>query len=285
MIQDLKKELFEVLLFVNNVKKITLCEVNRTSGDLENAYTVEAAMSQEDEVKRQEFASNIKEIGRLLKEGREIRPTDIPVARVSYVLNITDTLGNHEKWLIVQQLGFEKSVKTSIVNAFQKHQLGMLPRGGVACLLEMKSVEKRHVERKKKAYCFLPLPFETNLPVHINGHFALDHEARRNLWRDEAGGPRSDWNNALLQDVVASCYITLLVEVRKFLNLPNTRNARSCTIDEILSKIELYETFFPRQLPSDEYWKALVDSVYQEMNGKKITNFTCCSNQTFRSHP
>ena len=172
-----------------------------------------------------------------MKTGREVLLTDIQVARVSYVLNITDTLGNQEKWLIVQQMGFEKSVKTGIVNAFKKHQLGMLPRGGVACLLENKSVGKRHVQRKKKAYCFLPLPFETNLPVHINGHFALDHEARRNLWRDEAGGYLSDWNNALLQDVVVSCYITLLVEVRNFLKLPIIQDAIPFTEDEILNTI------------------------------------------------
>lgn len=67
----------------------------------------------------------------------------------------------------------------------------MLPRGGVACLLESKN-SREQLERKKKAYCFLPLPLETDLPVHINGHFALDHEARRNLWRDVTGDYRTD---------------------------------------------------------------------------------------------
>jgi len=270
MMEELKKELFEVLLFVNNVKKITLCEVNRVSGDLENAYTVEAVMSEEDELKRRMFANYIKEIGRLLKKGGDGLATDIQVARVSYVLNITDTLGNQEKWLIVQQMGFEKSVEKSIVNACKKHQLGMLPRGGVACLLEKKSVQKCHVQKRKKAYCFLPLPLETNLPVHINGHFALDHEARRNLWRDEAGGYRSDWNNALLRDVVASCYITLLVEVRNFLELPIIQDGKPCIEDEILSKITFYETFFPRQPPKEQYWETLANSVFQEINRREL---------------
>lgn len=270
MMEELKKELFEVLLFVNNVKKITLCEVNRTNGDLENAYTVEAVMSEEDDIKRRAFANYIKEIGRLLKERRDALPTDIQVAKVSYVLNITDTLGNQEKWLIVQQMGFEKSVEKSIVNACKERQLGMLPRGGVACLLEKKSVQKCHLQRRKKAYCFLPLPFETNLPVHINGHFALDHEARRNLWGNEAGGYRSDWNSALLQDVVASCYIRLLVEVRNFLELPIIHDGNPCTEDEIMYKITLYETFFPHQPPKDQYWKTLVDSVYREINRREL---------------
>ncbi|KAL9966857.1 hypothetical protein ACROYT_G024987 [Oculina patagonica] len=269
MMDELKEELFEVLLFVNNVKKITLCEVNGTSGNLANAYTVKAAMSKEDEVKRQAFSKYIKQIGKLAREGSVVSPTDVPVARVSYVLHITDTLGNEEKWLIVQQIGFEKSVNTSIVNAFRDHQLGMLPRGGVACLLEKKN-PRHYVQRQKKAYCFLPLPFETNLPVHVNGHFALDHEARRNLWRDEAGGYRSDWNNALLLDVVASCYLTLLVEVRDFLKLPIGQDANPGTENEVLWKIYKYETFFPCQRPTDHYWKILVDSVYQEIDRREM---------------
>ncbi|KAJ7380165.1 hypothetical protein OS493_010876 [Desmophyllum pertusum] len=223
MMEELKNELFEVLLFVNN-------------------------------------------IGKLANERGQILPTEIPVAKVSYVLHITDTLGNEEKWLIVQQIGFDKSVNRSIVDAFKDHQLGMLPRGGVACLLEKKT--QRYVQRRKKAYCFLPLPLETNLPVHINGHFALKHESRRDLWTD--GGYRSDWNSALLSDVVASCYLTLLVEVRTFLKLPIAQGANPCTENEILQKIEAYESFFPRHPQTDQYWKTLVDSVYHEINRQKL---------------
>ena len=125
----------------------------------------------EDKTKRQDFANHIKQVAQLMKREE--------VANSPGCIN----------------------------NAFRRGDLSLLPRGGVACLLEKTSSDA--YEKCKKAFCFLPLPFETNLPVHINGHFALDHEARRNLWRDEAGGYRSDWNNVLLRDVVASCYLTL----------------------------------------------------------------------------
>ena len=266
MIEGLKKELFEVLLFVKNVRKITICEVDKASGKLANSYTVEAVLSKEDEAKREEFTDYIKQIGKSAKERGRIDPREIPVKKVSYVLDITDTCGNAEKWLIVQQVGFEKDVEESIVNAFRRQELGMLPRGGVACLLKRNS--RYTVRRQKKAYCFLPLPLETNLPVHVNGHFALDHEARRSLWRDEGdrGGYRSDWNNALLTDVVASCYISMLVKVRNLLKLPTTQDASPQTECEIIRKLNVYESYFPSKIPSDQYWKTLVHSVYQEMN-------------------
>ena len=266
MLEDLRKELFEVLLFVNNVKKITICEVHKNTGELVNFYSVETAMSKEDETEKQTFCERIKKVGTYPL------PSDIPAAKVSYVLNISDSFLNQEKWFIVQQMGFQKAVKKSIVNAFKRKELGMLPRGGVACILEKNS--KDNVERRKKAYCFLPLPFETDLPVHINAHFALDHEARRNLWKDEGGGYRSDWNNALLGDVVASCYLTLLTEVRAFLKLPVSKDGKPCTLTcsegEILQSIKAYESIFPLKPLSDPYWETLVDSLYAEMASNMV---------------
>ena len=188
------------------------------------------------------------------------------------MLNISDTFHHQEKWLIVEQVGFQKAVKKSIVNAFERKELGMLPRGGVACILGKNS--KDHEGRGKKAYCFLPLPFETDLPVHINAHFALDHEARRNLWRDEGGGYRSDWNNALLGDVVASCYLTLLIEVRAFLKLPVSTDGKPCTLTcsegEVLQSIKAYENFFPLKPLSGSNWEILVDSLYAEMASNEV---------------
>ena len=266
MMEELKRELFEVLLFVDNVKKITLCEVEKKSGKLVNDYTVEVTLTKEDEEKRKEFATVIKEFGNLIKQGQILR-TDRPFVKVSYVLKITDNCGKEEKWLIAQQVGFQGDVKSTIVDAFKKQKLGMLPRGGVACLLEKEYLEFP-VQRRNKAFCFLPLPLETNLPVHINGHFALDHESRRNLWRDEAGhvGYRSDWNNALLEDVVASCYIDMLVEVKKLLGFGPKRSTKN----KVLGKIRILESLFPQEPTTDHYWETLVDSVYQEMDNRKL---------------
>ena len=265
MMKDLKKELFEVLLFVNNVKKITLCEINKQSGKIENQYSVEAIMSGEDETKRQDFANHIKQVAQLMKR-EDFNLSDIKARKVSYVLNIADNIGSKERWLIVQQIGFEKEVPGCINSAFS--DLGLLPQGGVACLLEKTSNDA--YEKCKKAFCFLPLPFETNLPVHINGHFALDHEARRNLWRDEGGGYRSDWNNVLLGDVVTSCYLTLLEEVRAFLQLPSAAQIGPCIVQcsraEILRRVAAYERLFPLKPIKDPYWKTLVDSLYREVD-------------------
>ena len=271
MMESLKGELFEVLLFVNNVRKITLCDIDE-NGEVVNSYFVKAEISEKDSLVRQSFSTYVKDIGGSVKQNGNESPTEAAVKTCSYVLNLEDSSGNKERWLIVQRIGFERKVNDSIIDAYQKHDLGMLPRGGVACLLERSSVENEPVERKKKVYCFLPLPIETDLPVHINGHFALDHEARTNFWRNESGGYKRDWNNVLMSDVIASCYLTLLDKVRSFYHLPVTHTSEevtlSCSKDWLAANVDIFERLFPSMAQGNPYLITLVKSVYQEMDRK-----------------
>ena len=276
MMEALKGELFEVLLFVNNVRKITLCDIDEQSGKVVNSYFVEAEMTEEDATKRQQFATYVKQVAQTGDKIDQRFPGNIEVKKCSYVLRLRDSLGNEEKWLIIRQIGFDNEVPTSIVESYRKGDLGMLPRGGVACLLEKNSEQGGTTQgnTRKKAYCFLPLPIETGLPVHVNGHFALEHETRRNLWKSLSSDYRNDWNNGLLTDVIASCYLTLLDEVRYYLHLPVTHSAEGvtahCTEDDLVKKIEEYENLFPLVVPGNPYWETLVRSVYQGMDNKKL---------------
>ena len=270
MMEALKKELFEVLVFVNNVKKITLCDIDEDSGDILSKYSVEVVMSHEDEQKRHEFVNHLLQTGKSTKQKRSVL-LNTEVKKCSYIKTLRDSYGKEEKWFVVQQFGFEKPVPPSIAYAYQNHDLGLIPRGGVACLLEKNSTSVTPL-RKKKVFCFLPLPIETNLPVHINGHFALDHEARRNLWWDETSGYRSDWNNALLSDVIASCYLTLLDEVRRFYQLPVTPGELenlSCCEQDLAERFKDFEKLFPKFDGHDSHWNTLVKSVYKKMDEKR----------------
>ena len=274
MMKSLKEELFEVLIFVNNVRRITLCDIDPTTGERINVYSVAAVMSEEDETKRQEFATFVKNIRKSAEQPSDLYPSDIEVKKCSYVLNLQDNCGNQEKWLVVQQVGFEKQLQQSIRDAYRRGDLGMLPRGGVACLLEKSSTLNEPASKAKRAYCFLPLPLETSLPLHINGHFALAHESRRDLWRDEAGGYRTDWNNALLGDVISSCYLTLLDEVRGFFHLQISLNSApsklQCNKDALFTKIYEYEKLFPLYISEETYWATLIRSVYRGMDEKGL---------------
>lgn len=67
-----------------------------------------------------------------------------------------------------------------------------------------------------RAFCFLPLPISTGLPIQVNAYFELSSN-RRDIWfgSDMTGGgrKRSDWNIYLLENVIAPAYGHLLEKV------------------------------------------------------------------------
>ena len=103
---------------------------------------------------------------------------------------------------------------------------------------------------KGQAFCFLPLPAETGLPVHANGYFELSAN-RRDIWYGTdmmgAGKLRSDWNCALLEDVVAPSYVELLL----------------CARTAVPSMAQYYQ-LWPQQRPA-EPWGLLVDQLYASL--------------------
>ena len=278
MMDALKGELFEALLFSSNLRKITSCEIDHND-EVVNSYFVEARISGEDSAARQQFSAYVKECGKS-REINAVSPINVKVERCSYVLWLRDSLGYEEKWFIVQQIGFEKEVKPIIVQAYQKKQLGMLPLGGVACRLEKNPNERKESQTKGtngKAYCFLPLSVETELPVHINGHFALEHEGRRNLWPVSRDDHLSHWNIAVVTDVITSCYLTLLEKVRAFhhLPLPEVGNHAivTCSTTALIISINAYEELFPKMITGNTYWTILAMSIYQGMDCKALRLF------------
>jgi sacsin len=71
-----------------------------------------------------------------------------------------------------------------------------------------------------RAFCFLPLPTFTGLPLHVNGYFELSSN-RRDVWHGTdmagVGRLRAQWNEALLQLVVAPAYVELLAHAAQLL--------------------------------------------------------------------
>ncbi|CDP11009.1 unnamed protein product [Coffea canephora] len=98
-----------------------------------------------------------------------------------------------------------------------------------------------------RAFCFLPLPINTGLPVHVNAYFELSSN-RRDIWfgNDMAGGgkKRSDWNMHLLEDVAAPAYGRLLEIVA-----------------QEIGPCDLYFSFWPTAV-GVEPWGLLVRRLY-----------------------
>lgn len=68
-----------------------------------------------------------------------------------------------------------------------------------------------HVSTSGQAFCFLPLPIYTALPVHVHGYFAVNDNRRGIKWpgHDE-NSAEARWNRALIRKLIAPAYSVLL---------------------------------------------------------------------------
>jgi len=158
----------------------------------------------------------VKETARKLKDG-ECLLKDVDVHEVSYRLITEDSDGSSDEWIIVQRLGFDNpdQVPDSVNSAYNCRDFALLPRGGVA--YRTTSNHKRG-NNPSQLFCFLPLPIQLQLPVSINGDFVLDYETRRHLWSSEMADYETEWNNCLMEKIVAPAYSDLKVQT-KFLTV------------------------------------------------------------------
>ncbi|XP_049341092.1 sacsin-like, partial [Astyanax mexicanus] len=162
---------------------------------------------------------------------------------------------NTQSWFLYSSFGTKDSLRM-----FQREQQGSkfsLPIGGVAVPLQQEAQNVWSPDESctvGQAYCFLPLPIETGLPVNINGSFAVSSN-RKALWQS---GIKGEWNKALLQDATASAYITTLLELKKM-----SQNGKLQNYD--------YYTFWPNAEKVRKAFQPLVAAFYSAITQINMT--------------
>ncbi|GLC59948.1 hypothetical protein PLESTB_001557000 [Pleodorina starrii] len=136
-----------------------------------------------------------------------------------------------ERWLVCNALG-GGGARELALKSFRNHGTKMVPWVGVAARLAPEAADADDAAMVAaaavkggngadggldgRAFCFLPLPIRTGLPVHVNGYFELSSN-RRDIWyggdMSGAGAARSCWNVALMSDALAPCYGRVLAAV------------------------------------------------------------------------
>ncbi|XP_053728791.1 sacsin isoform X1 [Synchiropus splendidus] len=257
LLDKLKTDGAELLMFLNHMEKISICEIETATGELKVLYSVTAKISDGDRLKRKQFHASV--IDSVTKK----KPlTSIPVQQITYTMDIGDTDGNLTTWMICNRSGFPnmEKVSKSVISAHKNEDITLFPRGGVAACVS------HNYRKPHRAFCFLPLALETGLPFHVNGHFVLD-SARRNLWRDDNGvGVRSDWNNNLMTSLIAPACVELLLQVkrRSFPGPDPTMSVIQGTpLHVVKDTLRKFLSFFPaNRLDVQPDWYCLVKAVY-----------------------
>ncbi len=205
-----------------------------------------------------------------MKRSKHLSTSDVARYEITYPLTISDSCNAKETWLVHQCCGpSPQTTKDSIPDG---RQYGLFPRGGIAAIISPRpsaEYKPQHV-----AYCFLPLPVYTGLPVHVNGHFALD-SSRRNLWHDtDQNSPLTKWNNFMKISVLAPGYGTLIYEARQHIPFSQEMVKHSCKCSfaneaNVWRGLSWYHQLFPTT-SKDSPWNILARGVYHYLGSNSL---------------
>ena len=300
LLDSFKREMRNVFLFLNHLEKIQILCID-SKGCITEQYFVQCTISDAERLGRKLFQSKVLSDCKDL-ESQKLSLEGITRKEISTLLIIEDSAGMKEKWAIAQSFGFSDIHKirgSEVANAYASGQLRLLPRGGVAALLNQNDQSNKTKIRtrsqygkldldnqkesgsetckKRFLYCFLPLPIETKLPVHLNGHFCLGHESRRTLWKEASTSYRSQWNDFLMEFVIAPSYITLMKYIQVKLDLctrpglkletcvkrNNYVGSEAQILADVKKTVNKYNAFFPSVTgTTDKCIEKMVKSFY-----------------------
>ncbi|XP_061172842.1 sacsin-like [Saccostrea echinata] len=266
MLETFELEMAKSLLFLRNVTKISIASIE--NGELVVKNTTELLLSDEDKSKKSEFDKYVVKMSSMFQQKREMFITE--KIDVTYFVTIKSTFQKDKKWCLIQTFGFHEGIciPNSVQDAFDDQNLGLLPQGGIAMPLESSALQNA------TAFCFLPLPCQTGLTLHINGHFSLDNESRRDLWKDDKREYRTQWNYMLLSHVIAPIYAKALDLLQSIMGLSSMEEYETLNLQR---KLDNFHSFFPNvALASNHYWKHLGRAVYDCIAERNMNLFFSC---------
>ena len=231
----------DALLFLNHITQFefyVISDKHESSFKLRASYNV--SINEHALVSRNDYQSHLSQF----KESYKPHVVTYPLTVSSKIdKSMVELSSSHDpfihtmkEWLIQQGVGDLNNSKQSWQFLNQ-----VLPKHGIAVPLKPSS------SFHSKVFCFLPLPIESNLPVHINGQFILGTN-RRSLWSSDNEDSKMKWNNALIK-AIASSYVHFLNEARQYI----VKIEGYSYSQQFYDAVNWYYRLFP-------YWMALKSS-------------------------
>ena len=211
LLAALRKEAKILLLFLRSVISIEVFEI-AANGDQSLSFRV--AITEQDDItrKRSTFMHDLRS-----QPQQEVSQPISFIADFHVSIddrNASDNQAGESHWLVANQVG---STDARVCEAAR--QQCVLPWVGTA--LELADDPLVDVSPGGRIFCFIPMPdmASSGLPVHVNGTFGVNDDRRNLKWPDEErkNDPAADWNVMLVTDLLPSCYASLLLTARYYL--------------------------------------------------------------------
>lgn len=215
-VKELLSELVQVgedlLLFLKSVVEIRVREIEL---DGTNRELISIVTTNQDEVITQRRMLRSPLQGDL--ETFIAQAKSLPA--VSYrheIETTTETELTQSSWRVSSLMRVdEQGELINVLKQLAQQNQKAIPWAGAAACIARSSTASVEQPFWGRAYCFLPLPQMTGLPVHINGFFDLD-SSRHELTSDNLTGRdriRVTWNQLLVHHVLTYAYANLITEL------------------------------------------------------------------------
>nr|XP_043609454.1 sacsin [Erigeron canadensis] len=257
LLSSFAKVVSETLLFLRNVKTIAIYTKEGAGSEMQLIHRVNKQHigESEDGAETKTFQLMVNymhehrdgsEQNHFLNKLRKSNDMDLPWK--SQKLLLTEKSSSEEKsniWLTSECFDGRHGKRKSEAKDNRSHKF--IPWACVASCIKTEDSREVKENFEGQAFCFLPLPITTGLPVHVNAYFELSSN-RRDIWfgNDMAGGgkKRSEWNVYLLEEVAAPAYGHLLEKL---------------TME--IEHSDLFYSFWPTSATSGP-WTSMVQKLY-----------------------
>jgi hypothetical protein len=217
LLQSLQQEASSLLLFLKNIQEIEIgvwLDGQTKPSSLFHCHI--ANINAELIRKRHVMSMNL----RSLKSGIETSDYTLQMSCTSQspssssLSAAADVIHYEEIWELSNQLGSRSTNAMALDSS--NSLLRLIPWGGVAA--RVRSTNPGLNRSSQVAYCFLPLPIDTNLPVMVNGFFELSSN-RRDVWQAGSdmtgdGQKRAQWNILLMREIIGPSYVRLIKRIQ-----------------------------------------------------------------------
>jgi len=245
----LKKSAPELLVFLQNVREVSLYELDANS----SVDNLKCILS----------------VTKVLEPTSYFRHTLIEQFRQEYNLEscqkkifkieccIIGQAKQEDCWMVTSCLGSGNS-KTISQSPNGKIN-GLCPLGEIGIKLDKSSPFVYPLSTNGTLFCFLPLPIECDLKFYCSGYFELSKE-RRNLKKIASGPELNEWNSAIISDALYNCFINTLV------NLTNVSVLSSASKSNKNKFLAGYYSLWPNANCSSPVGRILFNKIKQSIH-------------------
>ncbi|KAI4899615.1 hypothetical protein NFI96_003403, partial [Prochilodus magdalenae] len=236
-----------LILFLRHITKIQFHTIN-ANGSVQNVFLIEKQVTESTQAEREGFHSQVRNS---LKSGQAVPCQTI------YNMQISSGK-KHSQWIIAERFG-------SHMPGDKKEDGNTNPKVPHVALAACVATKLAEIEFTGRAFCSLPLPGTTGLPVHVNGNFEVDY-SRRDLWKEDAESLRTRWNQSLKMNTIAPLYADLLNHLCML-----SRKDKPKRLVLLKPHLNFYFKYFPHvSRDVDQGWHEMVREVYRSINQKHL---------------